>query len=435
MIARIFFLTCVLCCLWCREGASSEWTLEKTIDVAREVSNQMDIEQYEAEKADIDAVTYNKKWLPSLDVSATAKYVSEVMEINIPFKTITFGGHDLYDFSVTLNQLIYDGGRLRALMEAGEKRSLTSRYTTEAIGLGVEFQAKVAFFSVVIAEKALQVASQSLEEAKRHLHDITARFEQGMALENDVLRAKLRVSNAEMDIVSKNAGIEKGKAAFRKIAGLGADEEVTIVWDEERGMQTIDREIWEQFSERRPEFRAYDSAITASEKRMRVLKADYYPGLGLFGRFNYGKPGLDLPDNEWMHYFSSGVTLNWNAWDWGETKREIDKASLDKKRIQKNRDEFKLALTQQITEALAEYREAQRRMKLAEEAESLARKQMELTHSAFGEGAATETDFDNAHTMFTKATYEKAISKVSLWMCAAKVDYMLGIRYSGGTHE
>ena len=92
---------------------------------------------------------------------------------------------------------------------------------------------------------------------------------------------------------------------------------------------------FEKAFESRPEFKAFDAAVIASEKTVKVARADVLPNVGLFGGFYYGKPGLDLPANRWMHYFASGVLLNWNVWDWGKTKREIEKAYITKKKILK----------------------------------------------------------------------------------------------------
>ena len=431
MNSKKFFSTIAFFCLIIKPGYAEVWTLDRTVSTALDVSGKLAVEKLEANKADLDAVSAEKSWFPKFSFSAGANYVSDVMEVNMPFKTIRFGDYDSYDFNLTFQQLLYDGGRLKAMEESGKNRSAMSLYTAEAVGLGIEFQAKAAFFNIIMTENSVEAAQQSLIEAKNHFNDVNARYGQGMALENDVLGAKLRISNSEMELISRKADFERSKAAFRKVTGCAPEEDVTVKW-EEKDLRRIETKRFKQAFELRPEFKAFDAAITASEKSVKAARSDLLPNVGLFGGFNYGKPGLDLPSNEWMHYFRGGVQLNWNVWDWGKTKREIEKAYITKKKILKNRDDFNLLVSMQISEAFVNYEEAVKRKKLASEAAEFAQKQLELTHFAYREGMATETDYDNAHTAFTKATFEKSISKAACLLCASKIEYVLGIRYSGG---
>ena len=135
-----------------RTGHTEEWTIARTVNAALKVSNQIAVEKLGADEASLDAISAEKGWFPKLSFSAGANYVSEVMEIKIPFKTIRFGDYDSYDFNIMFNQLLYDGGRLKALKESGENRSMMSQYNAEAVSLAVEFQAKAAFFTVIMAE-------------------------------------------------------------------------------------------------------------------------------------------------------------------------------------------------------------------------------------------------------------------------------------------
>jgi len=431
MNLKKMFLSIAILFLTFQTGYTEEWTIDRMINTAFSVSNQIAVEKLGADEANMDAVSAKKKWFPMFSFSASANYISDVMEINLPFKKIRFGDYDSYDFNIMFDQLLYDGGRLKALQEAGEKRSIMSLYNAEAVGLAVEFQAKTAFFTVIMAENSVEVARQSLIEANKHYDDVAALFDQGMTLENDVLRAKLRISNAEMELISRKADLKKGKAAFRKVTGLAPDEEVTVKW-EERDVQPIEIKNIEKAFELRPELKAFDAAIESSEKSVNAAQADILPNVGLSGGFNYGKPGIDMPANEWMHYFRGGVYLNWDIWDWGMTKREIDKAYINKRKIIKERDEFKFIVSQQLAEAFADYEEAISREKLAVEAVEFAEKQLELTNSAYREGMATETDYDNAHAAFTKAAYVKTNAKAALWLSGAHIEYVMGIRYSGG---
>ena len=222
-----FFLTVTLVLTFQTSRAfAEEWTLDQTVSSALNASNMVAVERFEADEANLDAISAKKGWFPSISLSADANYISEVMEIKMPLKTIRFGDYDSYNFNISFNQLLYDGGRLQALKEVNDNRSIMSMYNAEAVELAVELQAKIVFYRVVMAESAYKASEQSLLEAKNHHNDVQAFYNQGMALENDVLRTKLRIANAEMELVSRKADLEKAKAEFRKITGRSSDEEI-----------------------------------------------------------------------------------------------------------------------------------------------------------------------------------------------------------------
>jgi outer membrane protein TolC len=285
-----------------------------------------------------------------------------------------------------------------------------------------------------MAEEALNASRESISEAENHLHDVNARREQGMALENDVLRARLRISTAQMDSVSSLAEVDRAKANFRKVVGIESDADITIAWGDTSADFTGLLNLLE-VSRERPEFKAFNAAIEASKMSAESARAGILPSVAMFGAFNYGKPGLDLPANKWMHYFNGGVRLNWNVWDWGKTHRDREKADVNTLKIIRNRNDFERSLSQQASEASALYNEANKRAELAGEAADFSRKNLELVSSAYREGMASETDYDNAHVAYTRAIIEQSVSQVNLHLTAAYIEYVIGIRYTGGNNE
>jgi len=211
-----------------------------------------------------------------------------------------------------------------------------------------------------MAEKTVQASEQSILEAKNHLRDVRARYREGMALENDVLRARLRISQAEMDLVSRKADLGKARSAFRRVVDLNPEEAVSVEWSEDDFHGTMLPEIDKALA-MRPEFKVFDAALSVSEKTAQQAHSDLLPSIGLFGAFNYGRPGLDLPANEWMHYFSGGLSLNWNIWDWGISSRNVEKAVISQKKTRHNRKDFTRQLTKQLADAVLEYNEAKKK--------------------------------------------------------------------------
>lgn len=414
-----------------RRACPEEWTLDRTIEAALKTSSAAALDRYDAESAGLDARSAQAGWRPSVSANAGANYVSEVMSINLPGRTVRFGDNESYSFKLGVNQLLYDGGRLNALREAGRNRAEMSLHQAAAAELGAELQGKSAFYSVSAAQENVSAAEQSVLEARSHLENVTALRGEGMALEDDVVLSRLRVSQAEMGLVTRRADLERAKASFRTVTGLAPEAEVSVQWrplepslPDSTPVQTALR--------LRPEFNAFDSAIRAAEKSIESARADRRPNVGLTGAFNYGRPGLDLPSNDWMHWFSGGVALNWNLWDWGRVSREVEKAEIARNKTSENREEFRRAVTKQVSDALAGYEEAREREALARESLDYAERHLELVNVSFREDMSTERDYETAFALAERARYDAAAARSALQISMAQVEYVLGIRYTGG---
>jgi outer membrane protein TolC len=420
--------------LWivaCTGTAFSEtWTLDRTVQAALAVSSSAEIGRLDAASSNADALSARMAWFPAVSVSAAANYVNKVMEITVPGRTIRFGDNDSYDFKLRVSQLIYDGGRLRTLRDAGLDRAEMNAHQAEASELSAEFQAKTAFYTVALARETIAASDESIREANNHHADVLALREQGMALEDDVLLSRLRISQAEMSRVTCEADLERAQAAFRKVAGLAPDAEVSIDWSPPLRPDPAAADAVTAFRNR-PEFKALEASLRSAGKTTESARAGHLPTLGFSGAFNYGKPGLDQPKNEWMHYFTGGVSLNWNLWDWGAVNRDVEKADIARKKTEKIIEDLKLAVARQVSEAMAGYREANRRASLAEESAEYAKRHLELVSASFKNGTATERDYDSAHALFTRALHDAAAARIGKEIGRAQIEYVLGIRYRG----
>lgn len=412
-------------------GFPAEWSLDRTVRTAIEVSAAGRIERLDAEDAALEAMDARAKRYPQFALSAEANVVSDVMEIEMPLNTIRFGDYDSYDLSVMVTQVLYDGGRLRSLEKAGEARVRMNESETAAVNLETEFRAKTAFFAVLLAQRQREAAIQSRTEAENHLKDIQALREQGMALKNDVIRARLRVSTAELALHERETALFRSMAAFRRVVGIPPDEPVDIVW---KGLYepAFDTVAYGRLEHSRPEFQAFDAAERAAEYTADAARAGRRPTIGIGAGMHYGRPGLDMPANEWMHYASGGVTFSWDIWNWGETSRAIARANIHARKINENRREFVREIEWRLADAKAAYDDACDRQALTREALSFAESNLSVVSSASREGTATETDYDNAHAAFAQAKMDAAAADVAVWLSAAQVEYVLGRQYKGG---
>ncbi len=62
----------------------------------------------------------------------------------------------------------------------------------------------------------------------------------------------------------------------------------------------------------RPELQMFNAQEAAVETQKLLLKARNMPKLGAFAQGGYGKPGLNMFDNDFSPYFLGGIRLSWN---------------------------------------------------------------------------------------------------------------------------
>lgn len=136
-----------------------------------------------------------------------------------------------------------------------------------------------------------------------------------------------------------------------------------------------------------------------------------------------------------MTYASGGVALSWTFWDWGRVNREVEKAEITRQKTLKNREDLKLAVAQQVSDALSAYKEARERASLAKESADYAKRHLDLVAKSFKQGMTTENDFVGAHALYTRSLFDSAASDIAVKISAAQIEYVLGIRYSGGKHD
>ena len=90
----------------------------------------------------------------------------------------------------------------------------------------------------------------------------------------------------------------------------------------------------------RPELKMFEAQEHAIESQKSLLNAKIKPTIGSFAQIGYGKPGLNMFDNEFTPYFLGGVSVSWNFSNLYTLKADRKKIDLQKLAINSQRDTF-----------------------------------------------------------------------------------------------
>jgi len=141
----------------------------------------------------------------------------------------SFSFDSLYQADLTVTQLVYQGGQVRAGIAAArmarDLAAVNYQYSaTEAV-----YAARVSYALVLVQRELLDAAAESLGLARKFLNDVRSRRDAGQATDFDVLQASVRVQNAEASEVRARTALRISKVELLRTTGLdqGAKVELT----------------------------------------------------------------------------------------------------------------------------------------------------------------------------------------------------------------
>ncbi|TXE07739.1 TolC family protein [Gelidibacter salicanalis] len=260
--------------------------------------------------------------LPQLSFDAQATYQSDVIEVPIPNASLDPINKDQYRATVSVNQLIYNGGATNAILEVKSSQLETKQKQVEVQLYQLKQKINQLYFSILLAQETelLLDAKQTLLNSK--LNEVTSGISNGVLLpaSDKVLRVEL------LKISQQQKGLQSNKAtlvnSLSRIIGQPLDAASTFL------NTLIDTEFTSQLN--RPELDLFQLKKAEIESNEDLIAIQNSPKLLGFATGGYGNPGLNMLDNSFQAFYIVGVKLNWNVFDWNSNKKEREAIAIHK---------------------------------------------------------------------------------------------------------
>jgi len=299
----IFFLICAPCFAQitikdCYQKAQANYPLIKQYNLIEQTK------EYNLSNA-------NKGYLPQITVSAKATYQSEVTQLpvdfsqlGIPEMTIPTLSKDQYGASIDINQTIWDGGTISSQKEKLRAAAEVEKKNIEVNIYAVNERVNQLYFGILFTGEQIRQIELLQEELQNNHDKIKAFIQNGIALPSDLDAVKVEQLKAQQN----KSRLNKTKIIYVTMLSMLIGEDLNE-YTEFVKPEAIRPEI-EQF--KRPELYLFQAQIKNFEARNQEITAAVMPKLGLFVTGGYGKPGLNMLDNEFAPYYIGGVRLSWN---------------------------------------------------------------------------------------------------------------------------
>lgn len=291
------------------------------------------------------AIIFNTK-LPQLSLDAQATYQSDVIEIPIPNSTIEPLSNDQYRATLSVNQLIYNGGATKAFLNLKSTQLKAKQKQVEVHLYQLKQKINQLYFSILLSQKTELLLRAKEEQLQVKLKEVSSGITYGMILpaSDKVLKAELLKLNQQLvEVQSNRIVLIETLSEF-----INQQLNETTLFVNPVVKTRLDSDL------KRPELELFLLKKEEIESSKILIAKQNAPRLLGFATGGYGNPGLNMLDNSFQPFYIAGVKLNWNVFDWNSNKKKRESLSIHKDVIDTEKETFilntNIALNQQKKE-------------------------------------------------------------------------------------
>ena len=216
--------------------------LKESINIALEKSPMLKMAQAKVNEAESKQGQARTALLPKLSTSfnytrldvapfmPTSRFADLMEGLPIPpemmgggAKKITIGDYHNYGAALTLQQPIFTGGKIKNAYNIAQLGTEASESDYQKSKNNLILEVEKSYWTVVKIQEFVTVAQEAVNLVKAHLNDLQNMYKVGMVTENDLLLAKVQLSNAELELIKAKNGVKMAKTAFCSVIGIPLD--------------------------------------------------------------------------------------------------------------------------------------------------------------------------------------------------------------------
>ena len=389
------------------EARAQTVTLEECQTMAREnypaISRFSIIEQ----SKNYTLANANKAYLPQLSLEAKATYQSDVITIplDMPGIEIPVPDKDQYQIVAQANQIIWDGGKIAAKKEMIEAGAVVEEKTLETELYSLRERVNQLYFGILLVQEQLKQQVVMEEELQRN-HDIVESYvENGIANQADLSTVKIEMLKAGQQRIQ----MESAQTAYLQMLSILIGNKISKETEFVKPSVSNDNS---SVIIKRPELELFSAQEATIDAQTNELKSTIMPAIGAFVQGGYGKPGLNMLQNEFDAFFLGGVKLSWNFGSLYTYKNSVRSNELKKLSIDTQRDTFTHNLNMQISQQQNEIEKYRKTMKDDEEIIRLQQQIKDAAEAKVENGAMTVSDMLKELTALEMAKQAKLLHEI-----------------------
>ncbi len=403
-----------------RSYAGSVISLEEIYEIAEANSAQLRPSMTAMEEARRDVTVARSGRLPDINASLSLSYMGDGFTTKRDFSDYRKAPIPHFGNALSLNvtQPIYTGGAITGSIAMAELKSTASRYANDFQRDNIRFQLTGFYLDIYKYTNLRRVVESNIAAARKVLDEMHARYEQGTALQNDITRYELLVSDLELQLIRIDNTLSILNNNLVTTAGL--PEGMVIQPDStilDRSLPVQKETWWQQEAElNSPTLGMARSGVDISRKAETLVKAERLPKIGLQAGWTIDGPILvEVPPiNRNLSYWYVGIGLSYNLGSLYKTDKSLARSRTATLRATEELDATRENITMAIRADYVRYLEAYEELKTRQKSVELAERNYRTTATRYSADMALITDMLDAANSRLEAEQQLVNSRINI---------------------
>jgi outer membrane protein TolC len=334
--------------LFAHAASAQTITLEKVNELARQHYPLIKQKELIRQTKELTVENLSKGFLPQLSVSGQATYQSDVTRVKIPVPGVSIEplSHDQYRIVTDVNQLVYDGGLIKEQKNIQQLNAGVEEQKIEVELYKLRERINQIYLSILFIDEQLKQTELIKKDLETGIKKTEAQVKNGVAFKSNLNTLKAEVLKVEQRVIEFNAA----RKGFLDVLGLFTGDTYTAGTilekpaSQKEETQTIVR----------PELKLFQTQQLFFDGQTNLIKARALPKTSLFLQGGYGRPGLNLLENKFAFFYTTGIRLSWSLGWLYTSKKEKELIQISKRSVDIQQDAFVLNTNTQLKQQQAE---------------------------------------------------------------------------------
>ena len=359
----------------------------------------------------------SKGYLPQISISGQATYQSDVTQIPFEMPGVEPLSKDQYKVFGEIAQTLYQGGLVKQQLQMEKINAVVEEEKLAVELYQLKNRINELFFGILLIQEQTAQSELVKQDITSGLKKTEAAIAYGSAIRSsaDVLQAEL------LRVDQRIIELQSAQNAYKEILGLFINQEIddnTVLQKPE--MNSDSKTI------NRSELSLFDYQKQSIDINRAMLSARKKPRIELFLQGGYGRPALNMLENQVDFFYLGGVRFNWllsGFYTFGKEKQMLNlrQQSLD---VQKETFLFNTGLT--LNQHDAEITKLQRLIQVDEEIITLRTRIKQTASVQLEQGVISSTDYIREVNAEDQAKQNRVLHETQLLMAKAKYQFTSG---------